>query len=53
MIYRAIWLRGLGPICGAHPATLHCPGCYAAMALALAGALTLIAPTAMRLQRQA
>ncbi len=36
IVHRALWLRGLGPICGAHPAALHCPGCYAALSLTLA-----------------
>jgi hypothetical protein len=46
MAHRALWLRGLGPICGVHPASLHCPGCYAATALALLGAF--VAATAVR-----
>ena len=39
MIRRALWLRGVGPICGVHAASLHCPGCYAALSLMLAALL--------------
>ena len=40
----AAWLQGLGPVCGHHGSilTVHCAGCYAALALML-GAVALAA----------
>ena len=45
-------LAAFGPICSAHRALMHCPTCYAAVALLLAAVAVLFAPgSAIALRR--
>jgi hypothetical protein len=48
MIRQALWVRGLGPICGHRGLllTVHCPGCYVAAAM-MFGAAVLMATAAV------
>ncbi|MDR3508755.1 MAG: hypothetical protein P4L64_12730 [Caulobacteraceae bacterium] len=53
MLRQAMWLQGLGAICGQHSAALlvHCPGCYVAAALMLSGIAVAMAPAPKALAR--
>jgi hypothetical protein len=52
MIRQSLWLGRLGAICGHHGLfAIHCPGCYIAAVLMLAGVFLALSPAERRLAR--
>lgn len=49
LLMRGLWAaEAVGPICRHGPAALHCPGCYGALGLAVAGLAALAASSLRR-----